>query len=86
VGNAPQREVPKFSYVNLGDPWCQAFRKRGGQNLRNSHLLRRDDLSAATRELIDRAPRYGEGTGFRMPVSSIADCADVEVVVEAKMG
>jgi hypothetical protein len=49
-------------------------------------LLRRDDLSAATRELIDQAPRYGEGTGFRIPVSSIADCKDVEVVVEAKMG
>jgi hypothetical protein len=49
-------------------------------------LLRRDDLSTATRELIDQAPRYGEGTGFRMPVSSIADCAAVEVVVDAKMG
>ena len=49
-------------------------------------LLRRDDLSAATRELIDQARRYVEGTGFRIPVSSIADCADVEVVVEAKVG
>ena len=49
-------------------------------------LLRRHDLSAPTRALIDQAPRYGEGTGFRIPVSSIADCTDVEVVVEAKMG
>jgi hypothetical protein len=48
-------------------------------------LLRRDDLSTGTVQLIDQAPRYGEGTGFRIPVSSKADCDEVEVVVEAKM-
>lgn len=48
-------------------------------------LLRRDDLSPATLNVIDEAPRYGEGTGFRLPVESASDCADVEIVVEAKM-
>ncbi len=48
-------------------------------------VLRRDDLSPGTRELIDQAPRYGEGTGFRIPVESKTDCANVEVVVAAKM-
>jgi len=47
--------------------------------------LRRDDLNPKTVLLIDEAPRYGEGTGFRIPVRSLADCADVEVVIEAKM-
>ena len=48
-------------------------------------VLRRDDLSPDTLGLIDEAPRYGEGTGFRIPVSSIADCADIDVIIEAKM-
>lgn len=48
-------------------------------------LVRRDDLRSDTLALIDAAPRYGEGTGFRIPVSSIADCADIETIVEAKM-
>jgi len=48
-------------------------------------LLRRDDLSAAMSKVIDEAPRYAEGTGFRLPVESASDCADVEIVVEAKM-
>ena len=48
-------------------------------------LLRRDDLNPETVLLIDEAPRYGEGTGFRIPVRSLADCADVEIVIEAKM-
>lgn len=48
-------------------------------------LLRRDDLNPKTSALIDEAPRYGEGTGFRIPVRSIADCTDVEIVIEAKM-
>ena len=43
------------------------------------------ELSAGTLELIDGARRYAEGTGFRIPVSSPDDCADVEVVVQAKM-
>ncbi|MGD2071113.1 MAG: DUF3788 domain-containing protein [Gemmatimonadota bacterium] len=48
-------------------------------------VLRRDDLSPETVALIDEAPRYGEGTGFRVPVASVGDCSDVEVVLEAKM-
>ena len=47
--------------------------------------LRRDDVTAATLTLIDEAPRYGEGTGFRVPVASSSDCADLEVIIEAKM-
>lgn len=48
-------------------------------------LLRRDQLSSGTNEIIDQAPRYGEGTGFLLPVSTAADCDEVEVVIEAKM-
>jgi len=48
-------------------------------------LVRREELSAGTLELIDGARRYAEGTGFRIPVSSPEDCADVEAVVQAKM-
>jgi hypothetical protein len=36
--------------------------------------------------MVSRSQLKVRGPGFRMPVSSIADCADVEVVVEAKMG
>jgi len=48
-------------------------------------LLRRDALSPETLLVIDEAPRYGEGTGFRIPVNSEADCAAAEVIIEAKM-
>ena len=48
-------------------------------------LLRRDEISQRTLLLIDEAPRYGEGTGFRIPVTSAADCTDIETVIEAKM-
>jgi hypothetical protein len=48
-------------------------------------LLRRDDLDGDVLALIDEAPRYGEGTGFRIPVTSISDCSDIETIVEAKM-
>ena len=48
-------------------------------------LLRRDDLSPEVLHAIDEAPRYGEGTGFRIPVAQAADCTDIEIVIEAKM-
>jgi len=48
-------------------------------------LLRWDDLSPEVLHAIDEAPRYGEGTGFRIPVAQAADCADIEIVIEAKM-
>jgi len=48
-------------------------------------LLRRDEVSTQTLALIDEAPRYGEGTGFRVPVTSVADCSDIETILEAKM-
>ncbi len=47
--------------------------------------LRRDYLKADVLALIDQAPRYGEGTGFRVPVASKADCTAIETIVEAKM-
>jgi hypothetical protein len=46
---------------------------------------READLSAATRETIDAAPRYGEGTGFRLPVALPADLADVRTLVGIKL-
>jgi len=48
-------------------------------------LLRRDDLGPGVLSLIDEAPRYGEGTGFRIPVPSADDIPDIEVIIEAKM-
>ena len=36
-------------------------------------------------EQSEEAPRYGEGTGFRIPVTSVGDCADIEIVIDAKM-
>jgi hypothetical protein len=49
-------------------------------------LLRREALGPATLTLIEQAPRYAQGTGFRIPAATVADCADVEVAVAAKMG
>ena len=48
-------------------------------------LIRRDDLGPGVLSLIDEAPRYGEGTGFRIPVASAGDIPDIEVIIEAKM-
>lgn len=48
-------------------------------------LLRRDDLGPEVLSLIDEAPRYGEGTGFRIPLASAGDIVDIEVIIEAKM-
>lgn len=47
--------------------------------------LRRGDLSREVLDIIDAAPRYGEGTGFRIPVATAADCTEIETVIEAKM-
>lgn len=48
-------------------------------------LLRRDELPPDVLGIIDEAPRYGEGTGFTIPVTSKAQCAVIETIVEAKM-
>ena len=48
-------------------------------------LLRRDELTSGVLGIIDEAPRYGEGTGFRIPVTSRADCSAIETIVSAKM-
>lgn len=48
-------------------------------------LLDRDRLSREVLDLIDEAPRYGEGTGIRIPVSDRAECGDIETILRAKM-
>ncbi|HOX26895.1 MAG TPA: DUF3788 domain-containing protein [Candidatus Krumholzibacteria bacterium] len=42
-------------------------------------------LSAASREIIAGAKRYGEGTGFRIPVTAAKDLADIKTLVEIKL-
>ncbi len=42
-------------------------------------------LSEATRAVIAAAKRYGEGTGFRLAVSTAADLEDVRVLVGIKL-
>jgi len=43
------------------------------------------DLSAAVLELIDKAPRYAEGRGFRLPVATRDDLAAAERLAGLKM-
>lgn len=47
--------------------------------------LRRDDLNPGTLALMDEAPRYAEATGLRVPVTSVSDCSEIEVIMEAKV-
>lgn len=42
-------------------------------------------LAASVRAVIDSAPRYAEGTGFRIPVGSTAELGDVRTLIEAKL-
>ncbi|HYD50981.1 MAG TPA: DUF3788 family protein [Gemmatimonadaceae bacterium] len=42
-------------------------------------------LSSATMAVISSAPRYGEGTGFRLPVATPAELEDVKVLVGIKL-
>ena len=48
-------------------------------------LLRKGNLAPDFLRLIEEAPRYGKGTGFRIPVAKAEDCADLEIVIEARM-
>jgi hypothetical protein len=42
-------------------------------------------LSASARDVVTSAKRYGEGTGFRLPVATLSDLGDVKVLVEIKI-
>lgn len=48
-------------------------------------VLDRGGLSPTVLELIEAAPRYAEGTGFRIPVADVADCDAIETILRAKM-
>lgn len=45
---------------------------------------REAEISDATRAVIDAAPRYGEGTGFRLPVANSSHLGDVFTLIEIK--
>jgi len=53
---------------------------------RAMEALRSASLSAAAREVLASAKRYGEGTGFRLPVASPADLEDVKTLIQIKLG
>ncbi len=42
-------------------------------------------LSAPVEQVITSARRYGEGTGFRLPVAEAADLDDIEALVRIKL-
>jgi len=42
-------------------------------------------LTEPMREIIATAPRYGEGTGFRVPVTQPADLDGVKTLIEIKL-
>ncbi len=61
VGEQSPQEVPDRFHVNLGDPWCQIFRKRGVQIFRNSQYSRstgEDRMKQRTRD--ERGTRFVE--------------------------
>lgn len=45
----------------------------------------RASLSAAVRNVISDAKRYGEGTGFRLPVAAIGELEDVKTLIDIKI-
>lgn len=47
--------------------------------------VRRASLSAGVLEVISSAKRYGEGTGFRLPVATLADLDDIKALIEIKV-
>ena len=47
--------------------------------------VRHASLSAGVRTVILGARKYGEGTGFRLPVATIGDLEDVETLIELKI-
>jgi hypothetical protein len=47
--------------------------------------VRRASLSPGVRNVISGARKYGEGTGFRLPVAAMGDLEDVRTLVEIKI-
>jgi hypothetical protein len=47
--------------------------------------VRRASLSAGVRNVISDAKKYGEGTGFRLPVADMGELEDVKTLIEIKL-
>ena len=47
--------------------------------------VRRASLSADVMDVILSAKKYGEGTGFRLPVATVADLKDIKTLIEIKI-
>jgi hypothetical protein len=54
----------------------------GGRALEAVHEA---PLSGGVKDVISSAKRYGEGTGFRLPVTTMRDLADIKALVEIKL-
>ncbi|MFH1734156.1 MAG: DUF3788 family protein [bacterium] len=50
------------------------------------NALRRSELPANVLDVINSAPKYGEGTGFRLEIRTKQDLEATEVLADAKMG
>lgn len=48
-------------------------------------VVRHASLSAGVRNVISDAKKYGEGTGFRLPVSAMGELEDVKTLIEIKI-
>lgn len=48
-------------------------------------VVSRTELSPAVSAIVRAAPRYGEGTGFRLPVVGPADLDDVKTLIGIKI-
>jgi hypothetical protein len=47
--------------------------------------VRSASLSTGVRNVISDAKKYGEGTGFRFPVSAMGELEDVKTLIEIKI-
>ena len=52
---------------------------------RAMEAVRRVSLSSDTLDVILSAKKYGEGTGFRLPVATVSDLDDIKTLVEVKI-
>ncbi len=47
--------------------------------------VRESSVSQAALDLVAGARRYGEGTGFRVPVTSVEDLEDIKILITIKV-
>jgi hypothetical protein len=47
--------------------------------------VRSASLSAGVRKVVSDAKKYGEGTGFRLPVAAMSELEDVRTLIEIKI-